>query len=155
MTAIPVPHLNFHGDARQALEFYAAAFHGEATIRTYGDVGMPPALPDADKVVFGQAVGREGFTVAAYDVPGTTGGTAQRGTTTRENGITLTDQPFFLAIGASTLDEASGYWEALAAGGAVIEPLAASAWSAGFGMLTDRFGVTWVISVADEQSAPA
>lgn len=26
--------------------------------------------------------------------------------------------------------------------------LAASAWSAGFGMLTDRFGVTWVLDVA-------
>jgi PhnB protein len=29
----------------------------------------------------------------------------------------------------------------------VIEPLAASAWSAGFGMLTDRFGVTWSLDV--------
>ncbi len=29
----------------------------------------------------------------------------------------------------------------------MIEPLAASAWAAGFGMLTDRFGVTWVIDV--------
>ena len=29
----------------------------------------------------------------------------------------------------------------------VVEPLAASAWSAGFGMLTDRFGVTWSVSV--------
>ncbi len=31
---------------------------------------------------------------------------------------------------------------------AIVEPLAASAWSAGFGMLTDRFGVTWSISVS-------
>ena len=31
-----------------------------------------------------------------------------------------------------------------------VEPLAASAWSAGFGMLTDRFGVTWSVSVAAE-----
>ncbi|MYR62389.1 VOC family protein, partial [Streptomyces sp. SID625] len=35
----------------------------------------------------------------------------------------------------------------------VVEPLAASAWSAGFGMLTDRFGVTWVLDVAAARQA--
>ena len=38
-----------------------------------------------------------------------------------------------------------GYWDKLADGATVVEPLAASAWSAGFGILTDRFGVTWQI----------
>ncbi|GAB2859472.1 hypothetical protein [Nocardioides pacificus] len=37
---------------------------------------------------------------------------------------------------------------AVAVGATIVEPLAASAWAPGFGMLTDRFGVTWVLDVA-------
>ena len=151
MSATPVIHLNFSGDARAALEFYATAFGGQSFARTYGEFGMPAGLPDTDKVVFGQVVAPDGFTIMAYDVPGTDAGPAT-GSTHRENGTTVTDQSFFIALNAETLDEATGYWAALEAGGTVVEPLAASAWSAGFGMLTDRFGVTWLFNVvADEQ----
>ena len=152
MSATPVTHLNFHGDARAALEFYAVAFGGQSIVRTYGDFGMPAGLPDSDKVVFGQVVAANGFTVMAYDVPGQTSAPGS-GTTRRENGTTITDQSFFLALNAETLEEATGYWNALRPNAAVVEPLAASAWSAGFGMLTDQFGVTWVLNVVDAQQA--
>ena len=52
-----------------------------------------------------------------------------------------------MSVNADTLDEAQGYWDKLANGSTVLEPLGASAWSAGFGMLTDRFGVTWSVGV--------
>lgn len=86
----------------------------------------------------------------AYDVPGSgveTGARAED-STRRENGMTITGQPFFVSVRAGSLDELTGYWDRLAEGASVVEPLAASAWSAGFGMLTDRFGVTWVLDVA-------
>src|SRR5690348_15914711 len=114
MSAIPVPHLNFHGVARQALEFYAEAFRGRAMVRTYADVGMPADAPGADRVVFGQAVGQDGFTVMAYDIPGAAEPAISTGVTTRENGVTITDQPFFLSLGAADLGEAQQWWEALA-----------------------------------------
>ncbi|WP_028045840.1 VOC family protein [Cellulomonas sp. URHE0023] len=152
MSATPVAHLNFHGDARAALEFYATAFDGETFVRTYGEFGTPAGLPDSDKVVFGQVSSPAGFTLMAYDIPGASDTPRIAGSARRENGTTVTDQSFFLALSADTLDEATGYWEALAAGSTIVEPLAASAWSAGFGMLTDRFGVTWVLSVTEQQS---
>ena len=152
MSATPVIHLNFRGDARAALEFYASAFGGQSFARTYGEFGMPAGLPDTDKVVFGQVVAPGGFTVMAYDVPGQDAGPAT-GSTHRENGTTITDQSFFLALNADTLEEANDYWTALDDGATVVEPLAASAWSAGFGMLTDKFGVTWVLSVVEAQQA--
>ena len=152
MSATPVTHLNFHGDARAALEFYAAAFGGQSIVSTYGDFGMPAGLPDSDKVVFGQVVAANGFTVMAYDVPGDAVAPSA-GSTRRENGTTITDQPFFLALNADTLDEATGYWSALTPSAAIVEPLAASAWSPGFGMLTDQFGVTWVLNVVNAQQA--
>ena len=142
-------HLNFRGDARQALAFYQSVFGGHAVIRTYAEFGMPAGAPGADNVVFGLVVAESGFRVMAYDVPGRTEGSiVGGGSTRRANHTTLTDQAAFVAIAADTLEELQGYWDALAAGGVIVEPLVSTAWSPGFGMLTDRFGVTWSASVA-------
>jgi PhnB protein len=149
MSITTTTHLNFTGTARAALEFYAEVFGGEVSIATYAQFGMPAELPGASNVVFGRVDAPNGFRVLAYDTPGRPGeglaGTA--GETRREQGATVTSAPFFLAASGETLDEVTGYWEALSAGADVIEPLAASAWSPGFGMLRDRFGVTWVLDV--------
>jgi PhnB protein len=149
MSIITTTHLNFRGDARAALEFYQSVFGGQLTIATYGDFGMPAEVPGAQNVVFGQVESATGFRVMAYDIPGQSGGSAATaGSTHRENGATITDQSFFVAVRGETLDEVQGYWSALSAGGTIVEVLAASAWSPGFGMLTDSFGVTWILDVA-------
>lgn len=150
MTITTTTHLNLPGTARAALDFYAEVFDGTVVARTYGELGMPAGLPDTDKVVFGQVESGDGFRLMAYDIPGRIEGFA--GATRRAEGTTITDQPFFVSVRASSLDEATARWSRLAEGATVIEPLAASAWSAGFGMLTDRFGVTWVVDVAAPQS---
>jgi PhnB protein len=154
MSITTTTHLNFRGDARAALEFYQSVFGGDATIATYGDVGMPAGVPGAENVVFGQVETAEGFRVMAYDIPGQSGGSAKSvGSTRRENGTTVTDQPFFVSVRGETLDEVQGYWAGLSVGASIVEPLAASAWSPGFGMLTDSFGVTWILDVAAAYSA--
>lgn len=151
MTIQTTTHLNFRGDARRALELYQAVFGGHLVINTYADVGMPADVPGADHVMFGLVSSDSGFRVMGYDIPGETGGTLVGGATTRrENHTTLTDQAAFVSITADTLDEARRYWDALADGSTIVEPLAASAWTAGFGMLTDRFGVTWSVGVATD-----
>lgn len=148
MTIQTTTHLNFRGDARTALEFYQSVFGGHTVINTYADFGMPADLPGSDKVVFGLVAADNGFRVMGYDIPGQTGGSlAGGGSTRRENNTTITDQALFVSIGAGTLDELQGYWDALSVDALIVEPLTASAWSAGFGMLTDRFGVTWSVSV--------
>lgn len=147
-------HLNFRGDARAALEFYQSVFGGELSISTYGDFGMPD-VPGAENVVFGQVETADGFRVMAYDTPWQEGGSLEEaGSTKRANGLTITDQPFFVSIRGTALAEIERYWRALADGASIVEPLAASAWSPGFGMLTDRFGVTWILDV-DAASIPA
>jgi len=149
MSITTTTHLNFRGDARAALEFYRSVFGGELSVATYGDFGMPRELPGAENVVFGQVETAQGFRVMAYDIPGQSGGSARgAGSTRRENGVTVTDQPFFVAVRGETLTEVEGYWAALSVGATIVEPLAASAWSPGFGMLTDGFGVTWILDVA-------
>lgn len=148
MSIVTTTHFNFRGTARQALEFYASVFEAETTLATYADFGMPADVPGADRIVFGQVENAEGFRLMAYDVPGAEAdAAATAGATRRENGTTVTDRTFFQSLRAGSLDELARYWEALSDGAEIVEPLAASAWSAGFGMLTDRFGVTWVLDV--------
>jgi len=117
--------------------------------RVHGDFGMPKEAPGAEKIVFGQIAAADGFRLMAYDIPGqdSTDIAETAGTTRRENGTTVTDRTFFQSLRGHSLEEAAKLWDGLADGGDIIEPLAASAWSPGFGMLTDRFGVTWVIDV--------
>lgn len=149
MTINITTHLNFRGDARDALEFYRSVFGGHSVINTYADFGMPVEVPGADRVVFGLVAAENGFRIMGYDIPGhTEASLAGGGSTHRENGTTVTDQALFVSLGSDTLTELQGYWDALAVDAVIVEPLAASQWSAGFGMLTDRFGVTWSVNVA-------
>src|SRR5690242_1445719 len=99
MSVTAVTHLNFHGQAREALEFYRSVFGGRSVVATYGDFGMPAGLPDTDRVVFGQIEADNGFRVMAYDVPTSAEGPAGApggSNTRRENGLTITDAPFFV-----------------------------------------------------------
>ena len=151
MTVTTTTHLNFAGTARAALDFYADVFGGTVTAATYADFGMPAEIPGSDKVVFGLVAGENGFHIMGYDIPGRTeGGIATPGSTHRENNTTITDQSLFVSISTPTLEELQGYWDTLSTDATIVEPLTASAWSAGFGMLTDRFGVTWSASVTAE-----
>jgi PhnB protein len=140
-------HLNFRGDARAALEFYRSVFGGHLTVVAYGDFGMPKDLPDADKVVFGQVAAENGFSIMAYDVPGQAPAAAVPAATTRANGMTLTGERFFVSVRGETVEEISPLWDGLADGADVIEKFGPSPWAPGFGMLTDRFGVTWILDV--------
>ena len=165
MSITNTPHLNFRGDARQALEFYHAIFGGQLMIATYGQFGVPqddpdggpvtfgPVVadsPDADRVAFGVVVGDSGFRVAAYDVFGGTGGSiagSSARTARRAGGLTH-DESFFLLLNGDTAEEISLLWDKLAVGATAIAPLVtAQSTAPAYGMLTDRFGITWIFGV--------
>lgn len=156
MSVNTVTHLNFRGEAKQALEFYQSVFGGQLTVATYGDFGLPEELPDADKVVWGQVVSDNGFRVMAYDIPSqdgpdTTAAAAagpKRVSTHRQNGATITDEPFFVSVRGESVEEVGALWDKLADGATVIEAYGPAQWAPAFGMLTDRHGVTWILDVA-------
>jgi PhnB protein len=165
MSITCTPHLNFRGDARAALEFYQSVFGGQLMIATYGQFGVPrddpsggpvafgalPAdSPDFDRVAFGVLVGDGGFRVAAYDVFGSNdgglAGTTEKGAR-RAHGLTH-EESLFLLVNGDTAEELSGRWDKLADGATVIAALVTPESAAPpYGMLTDRFGVTWIFGV--------
>ncbi|SDU95104.1 PhnB protein [Microlunatus sagamiharensis] len=159
-------HLNFRGDARSALTFYQSVFGGQVMAATYGQVGVPQdspesdhavfvpveaSSPDADRLAFGMLAADNGLRLAAYDVFGAQGGgLAAAGLehgSTRAGGLTHTESSFLL-VNSNTLEEARALWERLSSGGTVIQALAPADWAPVYGMLTDRFGVTWIFGLA-------
>ena len=66
-------------------------------------------------------------------------------------------KPAGISVSVSGDDESSlqRYWDGLADGGTVVMPFDTPPWGGRFGMLTDRFGLGWMITVpasSDEQS---
>jgi PhnB protein len=62
---------------------------------------------------------------------------------------------FSLSISVATEGEVDRVFAALGEGGQVPMPLTKTFWSPRFGMLTDRFGVGWMVSVEAKQSTLA
>jgi PhnB protein len=58
---------------------------------------------------------------------------------------------FSLSIAVATEAEADRFFTALSVGGQVQMPLAKTFWSPRFGMLTDRFGISWMINVVTSE----
>jgi PhnB protein len=60
-----------------------------------------------------------------------------------------------LSVSGDDAEDLRGFFAGLSAGGTVIEPLTRAPWGDEFGMLTDRFGVTWMVNVTGVGPEPA
>jgi PhnB protein len=58
---------------------------------------------------------------------------------------------FSLSVTADDLASGEKYFAALSQGGQVTMPFGKTFWTAGFGMLVDRFGVPWMVNVLGEE----
>ncbi len=57
---------------------------------------------------------------------------------------------FSLTLSVGTIEEADRFFAALSEGGQVRMPLTKTFWSPRYGMLTDRFGIEWMVMVPGE-----
>lgn len=134
MSITTTTHLNFRGTARAALELYQSVFGGDLTAVTYADAHAVTDPAEADQIMWAQLVSPEGFRVMAYDVPSHTA--YDPGT-----------NPVFVSVRGNDAEEITRYFTALADGADVIVPVGPAAWAPLYGMLRDRFGVTWVFDI--------
>lgn len=138
MAITTTTHLNFRGEARAALEHYRDVFGGELAVATYADAGAAEVPAEADHVIWGEVRSADGFHVMAFDVPASRPWDA--GT-----------DAFYVSVRGEAAAEVAALWERLAgdgAGATVVVPLGPSGWAPLYGMVRDRFGVTWVLDVA-------
>jgi PhnB protein len=131
------PYLNFSGSARQALEFYASVFGGTLNLSTFADFGDNDS-PHADKIMHGQLETPAGYTVMAADAPPGMESPGMHG--------------FGVSLSGDDGDALRGYWDKLSDGGTVTMPLQKQAWGDEFGMITDKFGVPWLVNISQPQA---
>ncbi len=129
-------HLNFRGQAKEALEFYHSVFGGDLVLVPYGDLQSGQSAEQADQIVWGQVLAANGFHIMAYDVQDSLPYSAG-------------ENPFYVSLRSAETEEVQRYGSALAEsdGATVHVPFGPAAFSPFYGKLTDRFGVTWVIDV--------
>jgi PhnB protein len=132
------PYLSFEGRCEEAIDFYRRAVGAEVTMLmrfkdspARDEHGMVP--PGAENKVLHASFRVGDTTLNASD--GRCMGKA-------------TFQGISLSLTVASEAEADRYFAALADGGQVLVALAKTFFSPRFGMLTDRFGVTWMILVA-------
>ena len=130
------PYISFKDDARQAMEFYASVFGGELTMNTFGEYG--DTGPGAENIMHAQLETPSGYTIMASDTP--PGMTHNRG------------DNISVSLSGDDADELRAYFERLAESGTVSMPLEKQMWGDEFGMVTDRFGIGWMVNVAGEQA---
>jgi PhnB protein len=134
------PYLFFEGRCEEAIGFYRAAVGAELLmLLRYGDGPEGGACPDgtrppADKVMHASL--RVGQTLLMASDGSCSGQPQFRG--------------FSLSFTAADDAEAKRCFDALADGGQVQQPLGPTFFTTSFGMLTDRFGVAWIVVVPNE-----
>lgn len=134
MAVKTVAHVNFRGQAREALSFYASVFGGDVAIVTHAQAYGTTDEAEANLVSWGQVVSTDGFAIMAFDVPAA-------------RPFDAGEIPFFVSVRGADADQISAFWEKLTRGATIIQPLAQSGWAKLYGMVKDKFGVTWVLDV--------
>lgn len=130
------PYLNFAGNTEEAFNFYKSVFGGEFSMLQRFD-GVPgcDGMPVTEKEkIMHVALPVKGNTLMATDVLESMGQHLVVGTN------------FSLSIHAESKEEADDLYAKLSAGGAVTMPMQNMFWGSYYGMLTDKFGIQWMIS---------
>jgi len=134
-------YLSFNGNCGDAIAFYRDALGAEQTFRLRFDEAPPDARPPAppelaDKVMH-----------AALKIGESTLLMSDGGCVTKD------EKPSgrSLFLGCEDAASAERYFNALAQGGEVKMPFQETFWSPGFGMVTDRFGVSWMVSAPQKE----
>jgi PhnB protein len=136
MTSRLNPYLTFDGNAREAMEFYAKALDGTLSTDTFGEYGeTDPGV--VDKIMHARLETPKGFTLMASDsAPGVE----------VKAGNTMS-----VSISGDDDRELRGYWDKLSEGAVITMPLEKQVWGDIFGMCTDRFGVAWMVNIAQPE----
>jgi PhnB protein len=130
------PYLFFGGRCEEALEFYRKALGAEVDMLMRYNESPHPTPPGMLQAGFENKVMHATFRVRGLPLMGSDGCDDK----SKFGG-------FRLSLALPTEGDAQRAFDALADGGSVQMPLTKTFWSSCFGMLTDRFGLGWMVTV--------
>ncbi len=132
------PYISFKDNARQAMEFYKTVFGGELVMTSFKDAHMPVDADEGDKIMHAMLEAKNGIVFMAADTP-----------------HHMEYQPgaaISMSLSGEDETELRGYWEKLSSGATVSQPLEKAPWGDTFGMLTDKFGIRWMVNITAKKA---
>ena len=132
------PYMHFKDNAREAMEFYKSVFGGELTMSTFKE-GMNDDGPEANNIMHAMLVIGPEMTLMASDTPAHMEYNPGASVEMSLSGET------------SDMEKLTEYFNKLAEGGTASVPLSTAPWGDTFGMLTDKFGIQWMVNIAGKK----
>ncbi|HSW79445.1 MAG TPA: VOC family protein [Candidatus Saccharimonadales bacterium] len=133
MATVLNPYINFDGNTREAMEFYKSVFGGKLDLNTFGEFKAAEDPADADKIMHSQLETPGGWKFMAADItkkfeykPGSN---------------------FSMSLSGEDEAELKSYFEKLGESGTVTMPMEKQMWGDQFGMVNDKFGITWMVNI--------
>ena len=131
------PYLSFRDNAREAMEFYQTVFGGELRMQTFGDFHASQDPAEDNKIMHAMLTADNGIVFMAADTPNSM---------EYHPGSNIS-----MSLSGDNEAELAGYYKKLLVGGTVGMPLEKAPWGDTFGMLTDKFGVSWLVNIAGQK----
>lgn len=132
------PYLSFKDNAREAMEFYKTVFGGKLVSSTFKEFEASRDPREDNKIMHSMLEAANGMTLMAADTPN------HMEYRPGANGS--------ISLSGDNETELRGYWEKLSKGATIREPLKKAPWGDTFGMLTDKFGVAWMVNIAGRKA---
>ncbi len=126
------PYLTFNGNAAEAMKFYHSILGGDLTMQTFEEAKMARTPQEKNRIVHA-ALKNEALTLMASD------------------GM-INQPPKFgdnvsMSLQGSDRGKLAELFNKLASGGKIDMPLAKQFWGDTYGMLTDKFGIHWMVNI--------
>jgi PhnB protein len=127
------PYLYFNGNCEEAFKFYEKALDGkiEAMMTHAGTPAESQTPPEWRNKILHARLSVNGTILMASDAP---------------PGRFSPQQGFSVSISLKDPQKGEQVFNALAEGGKIGMPYQKTFWSPGFGMLTDKFGIPWMVN---------
>lgn len=138
MKSLLNPYINFQGQARDAIEFYKTVFGGKLTMSTFKEGGAPVGPDEENNIMHAMLEVDNGMVIMVSDTPNHM---------SYKPGSNVS-----MSLSGESEEELKGYWDKLAVGATIEQPLAKAPWGDMFGMLTDKFGIHWLVNIAAKKA---
>lgn len=132
------PYINFKDNAREAMEFYKTVFGGKLVMNTFKEFNASQDPNEDNKIMHSQLDADNGITFMGSDTPSRM---------EYHPGTNVS-----MSLSGENEEELKGYWEGLSAGATIDQPLEKAPWGDTFGMLTDKFGLHWMVNITGQKA---
>ena len=127
------PYISFSGNCEEAVNFYKDKLGAEVLFtQRYGESPMAGKGPD-DKIMHTSFRIGDSVIMACDNV-------------FEDQNPTIVGNNITLAIGTKDVAEAESTFEKISDGASIVMPIQETFWAERFGMLTDKFGINWMIN---------